>query len=228
MTLDELKARVISRISTDNAVIQTAAEDGINSAIDTLCMLQDFDELTSLSTSSTTSPNKKIYDLETDFGLVRPKDILSIRLIDGSSSKKLTFVPPQELDQKIPYTEIYLTGRPSFYTRRGKQIELFRIPDKEYPLHIFYIQWHPKLVDGTDTLLVQKIAPIVIELATAHVYSVISGSPAFDIVRMAQTMIGTTRKDITTRPDDFYVARKFDSQKVYKPAEYWIDPFVRR
>ena len=141
-TYGELKRQVFLKLQNSDGVTRLAVEQAINEAQKNIARVKDFDELVVLDTTNAfTDINKKSYHIETDLLLVRPKDIYSIRYMDAENSRKLDYVHPREIDDQIPYTEIFGTGRPSWYTVRGLYIELFRIPNAVKPLYISHSQW---------------------------------------------------------------------------------------
>ena len=66
----------------------------------------------------------------------RMKDIYSLTLQDGASSRKLEYVYPREFDLKIPRPEQTSNGRSCFYVDYGVNFELYRIPDIVYDLNL--------------------------------------------------------------------------------------------
>ncbi len=85
-----------------------------------------------------------------NLGLVRPKDIASIRLIDAQNSHIITRWSQRQFDNRFPYPINYSNGRPTLYIRYGNNIELFRIPDAIYSLYVRYPQWAAEMTSPTD------------------------------------------------------------------------------
>ena len=77
------------------------------------------------------------------------RDIYSVRLIDGSNSRKLTRVPNRTWDKRLPEPEYYATGRPTLYTLRRNIMELWKVPDAAYSLEAFGIFWPATFSDAT-------------------------------------------------------------------------------
>jgi len=188
------------------------------------------DDLTdSTNTACTITHNKRLYHIEDDLDLTRPKDIYSIRLMDSANSRKLTYVPPRELDSKIPYTDLVGTGRSSWYTVRGRYIELFRIPDDVYPLYISYSQWPAAadFTDSSDATPFERIDHVIVSLATDMALASLEGGSG-DWFQRAKQLLGTAVSEEVTRPDQLLVARPFQSSKVGPIGEYWNNPWVKR
>lgn len=112
----------------------------------------NFHELNTYTESAATVASTSRYPLVTgtnNLGLTRPKDIQSIRLIDGENSRILVRKSPRWFDQKFPLITNYADGRPHIYIRWGNDIELFRRPDAVYTLYIRYPQWATPLTAGS-------------------------------------------------------------------------------
>jgi len=60
------------------------------------------------------------------------KDIYTLVIVDGTSSRKLGYIPARSFDISTPYPEAYSTAKPSMYVDYGANFELWRIPDQDY------------------------------------------------------------------------------------------------
>lgn len=230
-TFAELKRRVFESLGAKAADGQMllAVERAINEAHITIARVYDFDELIVLDTTNAfTQPNQKLYHITDDLKLVRPKDIFTIRYMDGANSRKLTYVSPRELDQVVPYTELYSTGRPSYYTRRGMYIELFRIPDESKPLYIMHSQWPPTLVDDTDETPYLYIDDVIVALAAEIATSILSQGATGDWALRAKELLGLKMTEELTKPDVFYIARPFSTRPPVAIGKYWTNPWVKK
>jgi hypothetical protein len=134
--------------------------DFLNWAQQRVARFYSFHELNTYTESAATVASTSRYPLVTgtnNLGLTRPKDIQSVRLIDGANSRILRRRSPRWFDQKFPLVTTYSDGRPSLYIRWGNNLELFRRPDAVYTLYIRYPQWAPDLVSGgSDTVFENK------------------------------------------------------------------------
>jgi hypothetical protein len=204
-----------------------AVEQAINEAHKVVADVKDFDELIVLDTThALTVINKKSYHLETDLLLVRPKDIDTIRYMDDENSRKLIYIPPRELDLRIPYTEQVGTGRPRFYTRRGRYVELFRIPDAAKPLYVQHSQWPDTLTNDTDTTPYLRIDHVIVTLSTEIAQSIIAGMSVSSWSGRAKELLGLAINEEDTRPDNFLIAQPFEPTPKGPMGSYWLNPWV--
>lgn len=228
-TLSEIRRQVALRLPMNTGKEMIQIDQAINDAQTALVRVQDFDELIVLdTTNAATVASQKIYHLESDLGLVRPKDIFSIRYMNGTLSRKLVYIPPSRLDQDIPYTETSGEGDPAWYTQRGLYIELFRIPAEVKPLYIQHSQWPSPLEDDADTLSLTYVDDVIVALATEMAAAIILGSTRPDWLARAKELLGITVRDTQRHPDHMVVAQPFRSGGYpTRSGEYWNDPFVK-
>ena len=130
------------------------------------------------------------------------------------------------LDEKVPYTEISGTGRPVYYTIRGRYIELYRIPDAVYSLYIQHSQWPTTLTDDSDETSYLKIDHVIVALSTDMALASLEGGGSDWFVR-AKQLLGITLEEEETRPDQWYVAQPFQPTKVGPLGQYWLSPWVK-
>lgn len=210
-----------------DGITRLTVEQAINDAQKVIAGVRDFDELKILDTThAATVISQKLYHIETDLQLVRPKDIYTIRYMDEGSSRKLTFVPLRELDEKIPYTELFSTGRPSFYTIRGRYVELFRIPNEVKSLYIYHSQWPTILVNETDVTDYLQIDHVIVGLATEMAIASLEGSSS-DWTGRAKLLLGLALSEDDTRPDQIHIAQPFNPTRQYPVGDYWLNPFFK-
>jgi hypothetical protein len=80
------------------------------------------------------------------------KEIVTMRILNGTSSYKLRLILPHVFDKYYPYPEGDSKDRSSIYVPRGNSFELYPIPDGAY-----YVQCHlnilPTNVTSTSTLI---------------------------------------------------------------------------
>jgi len=155
-----------------------------------------------------------------------PRDILSVRVIDGTESKKLRYVPFRLWDRRIPYPDSLTTGRPSHYTKFQKKLELWRIPSQSYVYAIRMRTWPTALTAaGTASDLDEKDDAII---AMAKYYGFLSAGNTTgrnEAIAEFRDVIKDARLEDLDEPDfDAVEPHVGGSQEV---NEYWIDPFVR-
>lgn len=223
----ELKRRTLLGMSRTDGETLLAVEEAINTAHKVIASVKDYDCLMVLdTTNAVTVASQKLYHLETDLLLVRPKDIYSIRLMDDEESRKLTYVPFRELDERIPYTEQSGEGKPKWYTRRGEYIELYLIPDAAYDLYVMHSQWPAVLVDDTDLTPYPNIDHVIVSLAI-NIANEIQIGQITEWETIASRLLGLSSGEHATRPDEMLVAQPFTT-KAPMPGEYWNNPWIKK
>ncbi len=208
-----------------DGVAQLAAIEGINDALIEIARRQDFDELKTL-TDVSTEADKKSYHLYDDFGLNNIKDIYTIRYIDGTSSRKLIYIPVAEFDYHFPYPEQYTTGKPKWYTLRGLSIELFRIPNAAKTLRFYHSNWPSRLEkDDDESPLSPNMDDTLIAIGTAIAQMVLEG----DWAGYAREKLEVSIKEERTAPDKKWVHEGFNPYtKTTTGVEYWKNPCIKR
>jgi len=228
-TLKELKRKVLMGIKDIAGEEILMAEEAINQACHAIAEVQNFDDLTAYDTTSAkTVDGTARYHWVTDWGLTRPKDILSIVLHDDYNSRKLDHATPQWLDKQMPYPAGYAEGKSELYTRQGDYITLTRIPDAVYDLYIRYYQWPLVLVEDADECSYTNIDSCVIALARDTFIALRAGLPLDTIVK-AKAYLKVSVADERQSPDDRPIARGFSSIKgPGYVGEYWNNPFIKQ
>ena len=228
-TFGELKRLVLQRLAprSDGQTL-LAVEQAINEAQKNIARVKDFDELIVLDvTHAFTVASQKLYHITTDLALVRPKDIYTIRYMDEVNSRKLEYVSPRKIDERIPYTETFTTGRPKWYTRRGMYLELFRIPDAAKPLYILHSQWPAVLSSDTSETPYLYLDDVIVTLAADIALSIIEEGVVGSWFERAKQLLGIVLKEDETRPDIFYVAQPFSARERRVLGSYWLNPFIK-
>jgi hypothetical protein len=228
-TFEELIRQTMLKLQPRNdGITRLMVEQSINDAQKVIAMVMSSDALTALDTTHAyTAADQKIYHIVDDLQLVRPKDILSIRLMDEANSRKLHFVPASRLDRDIPYTEITGTDRSSYYTRRGKYLEFYPIPNAVYALYIHHTQWPAILEEDDDETEFENIDFVIAQLAADMTLSNLEGSSG-DWTKRAQALLSLTVAEEITKPDERLVAQPFCASSSRRPpGEYWLNPWVK-
>ena len=76
------------------------------------------------------------------------RDLISFRLIDGTNSRKLAWMPRRTYDENCAKPDAYTTARSTHFTAWGVNYYFWRIPDAAYDLRIAYIKWPSALTDS--------------------------------------------------------------------------------
>ena len=226
----ELKRKVFLGFPYTGGEANIAVEQAINDALKAIAMVQDFDELiVTDTTNALTVDGQKTYNWETDWLLTRPKQIYSIRLMSTTESRKLIWIPSQELDSILPYAESLAENKSTHYTQGAGSgnFELIPIPDAAYSLYIRYSQWPAVLTDDGDTTPYTNLDQQTIFLAKDIANAYLSGS-YFDFAERAKGYLTAGIKEDLTKPDQLRVAKPFSSRPYYPTGEYWQYPFIRR
>lgn len=123
----------------------------LNIAQTRMARVHKFQELEGIDTTAITyvgTPSTdKFFTLPTN-----TRKIYTVRLIDGSNSRKITVYTPQEFDKKIPYPEKYSTGRPSIAARWAHKLEWWKIPDKSYSIETRISKWPTAFLSSSDVV----------------------------------------------------------------------------
>lgn len=223
MTRTEIRVEVRSNIKrTADGVPDVRINMWINWAQTLIADWHTFEEMRKVYTAVTVNA-QKIYSFPP-----RMKDIYSLTLQDGASSRKLVYVPAKEFEQKIPYPEHITKGRPAWYVDYGTSFELYRIPDKSYTLKLRCSQYPPDLTSDTEkSTLLRKDALIV---AVATMFGFLSLRELEDATywknEVATPLYMASLASDHSAEDWQPVARAFDARPVHI-GEYWADPLVR-
>jgi len=226
-TFKELYKRVLLRLEVEDGKALLASKEAINNAQKIISRVQDFDELMVLDTThAATVASTKTYHLVTNFGLTLPKDIYYIKYMDSGNSRKLTYVPPRQVAESLPYEEILGVQIPNWYTRRGNYIDIIPVPSEAKSLYIYYSQWPAVLDADTDLTVFSDIDDTIIALATEIADSILKGQPGTNWTNRATMLLRGTVGEDMHRPDQTYIAQPFNSSRPIL-GEYWKQPFVK-
>lgn len=222
-TLDSL-SRISTGTTRSGITLENLSISWLNTVQYRMSRIHDFREMFKRYTASTAA-SQKTYSFPTDF-----KVIISMAVIDGSSSTKLTMVLPSRFDKVIPYPENWTIRRPRWYVPFGTDFDLYPIPDATYTLNCRTVQW-PTVITLTSNLV--SYAPDKDDI----IYSGMM-SEAFNHLQMYEDA-GIWDKKFTSKlgeaisidknmPDYVPVGRGYDSgSELTYIGEYWNDPFIR-
>lgn len=235
-TYKSLYQRVLLRLKGLDGRSLLIAKESVNNAMRYICRAQDFDELKTVNKSMVTADGTSEYVIGTNWVLTRVKDILSIKLIDTTNSRKLEYRTPTEMDELVPYPTQVGEQRSYSYTQRGNTIELFPIPDAIYTIHVYHTQWPLVLVADADVMsfsddLDDVVVGLAVEMANASDPGKSSDSyqskSKVDWTTRAKALLQGAVAEELNRPDRKYVAKPFNPGESGYINEYWKDPFVK-
>ena len=102
----------------------------------------------------------------------RMKEIISLVLVDGSMSRKLTQVGRRTFDTLEPYPESgVVSGKPTHYVLQGTNFELFPIPDDTYTLKIYCSVFPADLSGDTDASDLLNKDELILAVATVRCFA---------------------------------------------------------
>ena len=218
-----------SATALSGALLRDRSLDFLNWGQLRIGRLYNFHELNTYTESATTVADVARYPLVTgtnNLGLVRPKDLQSIRLIDDSNSRILQRRSARWFDTRYPYPANFTTDRPHLYIRWGNDIELFHIPDDAYSLYIRYPQWATDLTLSSTASDYENKDDLLIAMA------ILEGYLHFEEYTDADTWFARAMKllsdavkaegDMDWEPQ----AEVMGSRGGYTVGEPWLDPYA--
>lgn len=229
VTYKTLWQKVLLYLDSQDGKAHLAAKQAVNDAQKVIVRVEDFDELKVLDTTSAdTVASTKTYHLVDDWSLTRPKDILTLRYMDGSSSRKLVYISPRNLDTDLPYPEQLGEQKPYYYTRRGLNVELIPVPNEAKDVYVYYTQWPTVLTSDSDNMdLPDDVEDVVVALGADIANAIVDGITGIDWLPRARVLLIGAAGEERSKPDQFRVAQPFRSERPVM-GEYWKMPFVKR
>ncbi len=199
----------------------------LNLAHQRLARMHDFEEMKRLSDSSMLNTGS-----EQDRFITLPnlREVYSIVLVSGSDSRKLVGRTSAYMDALAADPTYYTRGVPNQYCVWGDVVEIFQLPQQDYPIRMRWTQWPATLVDETDKSEFNQKDDILIELAIAHAnFSLGKEEDGAKHERRALVLLNEATEIDRKRPDITLTPRPSDGQLVGAavPADYWNDPFRR-
>ena len=203
--------------------------DFLNWGQQRIARFYSFHEQNKYTETATTVASISRYPLVTgtnNLGLVRPKDIQSIRLIDGTNSRILVRKPPRWFDKNIPLITNYADMRPHVYIRWGNDIEVFKRPDDAYTLYIRYPQWAADLTAGSGSTTFEYKDQLLISSAVLEGY--LHFEEYDDVAVWLARFLGLLQDAVRAEGDVDWEpqAQEFRGVAGYVSGEPWIDPYA--
>ena len=217
-----------SASSISGTLLSTRCIDFLNWGEIRIARAYSFDELDIDITTPATVISVKTYPLITgtnNLGLIRPKDIESILLLDSQNSIKLERWPVARFDKAFPRPENYTTGRPTMYIRYGYNLVLFRIPDAVYSLEIRYPQWPTPYTSASQTSDFQNKDDLIISSAILEGY--LHFEEYTDAQTWAQRFTGLLNECVHAEGDmDWEPTAQPMAISGYRSGSPWIDAYA--
>lgn len=161
-TLAEIRNRVLSKLDDGSIQRPTSAQvtDQINSVIDYYNNHKFwFSEAVATLTTTANNPVLSLASI-TDFKSFQQQNAITI--VDSNTRFPLKQVDPVYYDS----VNSTATGRPTMFTYRNGQVNLYYYPDKAYTTFVYYKKTYANLVNDSDTNDFTNYAARLIEYKT--------------------------------------------------------------
>lgn len=224
LTLTELKAEITASHG-NRTDIATRLTQTLNLSQMRIARVNLWEELESLNTSFSTATGNRYVDISS----ANPHEVLSVVLVDGTVSKKLTRRVYRQLDKLQPYPEANATGKPDAYDVFAKKIELYRIPDAIYPLRIRLSIWPTAFSDGSPSAVstLDMKDDMLIALSNSWLFLTLGKSEdANKWWNIYRQMLSSAVAEEGRTPDMDFVYGA-GSARGLEPDTPWANPFVR-
>jgi hypothetical protein len=184
----------------------------------------DFRECRKTYTSNTTA-SIKTYALPSGY-----KTIYDLRLIDGTSSRKLEHAQGQRFDELIAYPEGQSEGRSCWYVPYGNNFDLYPIPDASYTMYMKCTIWPTKVTATTDSVIFDDDKDdLLVYGMTAELFSLLQLHEDSAVWEGKFKMELRSAIDVDGKyPDWNPVAQGFGYTNSRYVGDPWLDPFVNR
>lgn len=212
--------------SRSGALLSSRIQTFLNFAQKRIARHYSFHELNALSTTSATVSTIKEYPLESgtnNLGLANVKDISSIRLVDGENSRKLERWSYRKFDAHYPRPENYANARPSLYIRWVNKLELFRVPNDAYTLHIRYSKWPTDFSSGSQTSDYLNKDQLILTGGVLETYLALE--EYVDARVWYERFLGQLKDAVDVEGDvDWEPEAEQGAIPAYRSGEPWLDP----
>ena len=104
------------------------------------------------------------------------KDLLDVSYQDGTMSRPLKYLPPEEFRKLIPDPTVYGSGWPFYYTWEGNQLKMWRTPSNTGDaVHLYYVKWPDEFHTGTDEdCPIPRLEQAIIYLAASYGHAAVN------------------------------------------------------
>lgn len=185
------------------------------------------DLLQAQATASTVA-SQAAYSFPSNF-----RNIYSIRLIDGTNSRKLSCVMPWQMDNLIPNAAAETTQRSWFYVpyKDAGTFELYPIPDGVYTLKLRYSYWPSDFTSSSATSQFTNCDDALICYTTMFAFRWLQElKDAAYWEKAGDEIVDQAKKlsdEINQFPDWAPVADGFSVSPSAQAGDYYNNPFIR-
>lgn len=222
----------VNATALSGAVLSARCIDFLNWGQERICRAYNFDELIILNINATLLTGVLSYPLITgtnNLGLILPKDIETVRLVNNENSIKLEKIHIRKFDHRYPYPPNFADQSPTRYNVRGFNMEVFPIPDSNYPLYITYHAW-PTPFTIANTTQVSDFYYKDQLIITAAVLEGYMHFAEYDQVKPWQEMFDMRLKEAIHAEGDVdwepHASQFKSSRGGYQSGEPWLDPYA--
>jgi len=227
LTLDQMKNEV-----TANLGGRTDLDSYLNNRLNLQCRriagLHDWEELQRIKVDANSATDTKSYDAATFLGESSNeniRDIHTLRLIDGTNSRKLTRITVTRLDEVMANPENSSSGRPNYYVWYGNYLEMIKIPNAIYTFYARYSLYPETMANGASTSDLKNKDDAIIALTTSWNFSSLKmREEAAHWFTIAKNLLLSAIKEDQTDRD----LKLTPTSELSAPTgDYWNDPFQK-
>jgi hypothetical protein len=157
------------------------------------------------------------------------RDLISFRLMDGTSSRKLTWIPRRVYDDWCPSPSSVTTARSTHFTAWAGVFYLWRIPDAAYATKMIHTNWPtPFTAASTSASDIDELDELIVILATVKAFRSLKDIEAKIIITYKNDAKAIMR-DAKAYDKGLHVDEEV---KAYYTAnasggDYWTNPFIQ-
>jgi len=165
MLLSEMITQVRLNIGNRSNLTDAYIRQWLNWSMTDAATIRNWSDMKGVDESVTTRADGLEYQLPQ--GL---KDILYASYLNGSQSLKLVYKSPRMFNAQFPHPEEDGSGTPSFYTKEGEYLKLWRTPNEAgHPIRLFCTKWPQAFnANADDECPLERLEKAIIERASGY------------------------------------------------------------
>lgn len=219
LTRSELEAEITAGMGGRTDITSARMTRALNMAQDKLSNTYPFQELHTVLTLTT------VEDQATNTLTSIPRDIHSVRLIDGTHSRRLIYKAGVEFDYQTPYPAEYTTDRPTSYTIFDDKIEWWRVPDNGYTIYVRMVAKPTNFTTSSDVVSSYRDKDeYLISYALSYLYRSLGNKEKWTFWEMRCKDL---MKDYLQAEAPFTAFGHGIRPEYTSVPDYWRDPFTR-